>query len=236
MRPRSRPNSRIRSNQARNPVIQRHLDAFIRPRYALIRPRPRRRGRPNNCYTARDRDVGTDIELFVEYDVCEGEPFSGRDRIGSLTRGSFELPRDSPFSAIAGMRGSSPKPVVPPRGIPSFLALETSRSYYNFIVEDSDGPLPPLCDDRYILRSEAVEWVADGGSHYAPQSPDPPRLVSEPAFGVGWLDSAEFARALESANAEHGPISPQFAALGAAVAILAERYGTDRVRVVFWFG
>ncbi len=180
--------------------------------------------------------MGTDIDLFVEYDNCEGEPFSGPSRISSLTCGSFELPRDFPFAAIAGIRYSSPKPVVPPRGIPSFLSHETSRSYYQFIVEDSEAPLPLLTDDRYILRSEAAEQVAEGDSHYPPQSPDPPQLVSEPVFGVGWLGSAEFARALAATDIESGPIAPQFAALGAAVAILAERFGADRVRVVFWFG
>jgi len=187
--------------------------------------------------------VGTDINAYIEFDPGSGDPFTNADSIFSFD--PPDLPRDSPvFSALAGVRGDNPKPVVRPRGLPAILGPHAYGAYYDYIADD-----PNLCGHRDIRRREADALVESRESHYPPDSPDPPNRVSIPGvFCTGWVDAEEFSRVIASARAHchefaeflaaHGSdsnISVQFEALALVVSALSERFGPDRVRLVFWF-
>ncbi len=160
--------------------------------------------------------MGCDIHCYVEYRRKGGSYWS--DFGSRINPGrNYEL-----FSVLAGVRGNA-TPLVPPRGIPSDLAFQSSYDYWIFVVEgESDG---------YVSVENAQRWIDAGYSKLRyPKEPLLKNWVSDPDHHTHtWLTSHEFAAAVEA-----GRGGLEYRALVAAVKAL-EDDGKNDVRVVFWF-
>ena len=150
-----------------------------------------------------------------------------------FTFAEVEIARDYKlFSAIAfGDGGSTDRLPYPPRGLPSDHSSRVTDLF--FIESDalqeieaqigSDEPFEP-------------EEIAKGWGDWALEKYNAFQILPGPDFHTpGWLRLSELEKALDHAGLKLSDQSPEFSAVLSSMRVLANAYGDENVRLVFWF-
>lgn len=143
------------------------------------------------------------------------------------------IPRDySLFSAIAfgdgGIRDDLP---YPPRGIPSDHSLKVSDLFFISVEEWKKFSDETGGEDDFDPEGIAKDWGDWAVTQYAEYEKLPGIDLHTP----GWLFLHEIKSALDSAKYDRDKLSPEFRAVLGAMQILSEAYGSENVRLIFWF-
>lgn len=167
--------------------------------------------------------MGCDIHAVIEYNKHDSYWDFG---VVNIDR-DYEL-----FSAIAfGDGGITDDLPYPPRGLPPDHSMQVGDLF--FMESDEIRKLP-----GYLEESEQFQpkEIAEAWGPWA--------LKEFLAYGVlpnpdwhtpSWLDLKELKEALSRAGLKLEDQSPEFRSVIAAMQTLSESYGTDKVRLVFWF-
>ena len=86
-------------------------------------------------------------------------------------------------------------------------------------------------EDEFKPEEIAKSWGDWALKEYLEHGNLPPPEVHTPS----WLNLRELKEALGHAGLEITKQSPEFQAVIAAMQVLADRYGPEKVRIVFWF-
>lgn len=207
--------------------------------------------------------MGTNLHAFVEIDYADGRPpFSERGQIFSVTDGSFDPDRNyEAMDALAGGRelqmareDRDPKtvPLISPRGMPNLRSPQVAEAYFFIVASPSNVPDPYFWrQHRCVSQDVADEWVRSKGSIRSTEIQDfnlprakdgstPENLswqvVSDPAFHTAsWLTLEEFDASLRHHDLNLAELPVGYAIIRSAMSLVAERRGTDRVRLIVWF-
>jgi hypothetical protein len=164
--------------------------------------------------------MGCDIHAVVEYNNY-GSHWSAFGEIG--------IPRDYDlFSVIAfGDGGCADKLPYPPRGLPSDVSLMTHSLVFMDAQEYKQlmkgHGIEVEIDIESMEEWERTEYLATGA------------VVGPDWHTASWLDFSELEEALKQGGIRAGKQSPEVKALICAMKVLAEAYGPEKVRLVFWF-
>ena len=169
--------------------------------------------------------MGCDIHAVVEYKEYDSYSDFGEVNI----RRDYEL-----FSALAfGEGGITDDLPHPPRGLPDDLSLKTHGLFYwdaeelrKFYIEVGDEDA-----DDFQPEEIAKGWGDWALKEYLETGGLPGPDWHTPS----WLNLTELAEALAHAKLEVGKQSSSFRAVLAAMEVLSESRGPDKVRLVFWF-
>lgn len=169
------------------------------------------------------------------------------------------------FDALAGGREAEMRPedrdpnripLIAPRGMPNPRSAAVAWTYFYLVTSPSDLPNRYFWPQHRCVSPEvAEEWVQSKGSdqstavqwfnvpikHLKKDQLPPDELtwpvVSEPGFHTAsWLRLDEFDFALRHHNLDLAELPVEFAIVRSAMSLVVERRGTDRVRLVVWFG
>src|SRR5262249_17985552 len=132
------------------------------------------------------------------------------------------------FSAIAfGDGGITDDLPYPPRGLPSDVSLKTHELFYMDAQEYKDlmakHGIETVIDPESMEDWERKEYLSTGA------------VVDPDLHTPGWLNLTELIEALEQGGFNAEKQSPEIKAMLSAMEILAENYGAEKVRIVFWF-
>lgn len=136
------------------------------------------------------------------------------------------------FSAIAfGDGGITDNLPFPPRGLPRDASTRVTDLFY---VEA--GTLKEIeaqidSDERFEPEEIARGWGAWAVQQYAEFGILPGPDVHTPS----WLRLSELKKALDHAGLKLAEQSPEFNAVVLSMQVLADAYGDENVRLVFWF-
>ena len=167
--------------------------------------------------------MGSDIHAVIE---CQ--------KYGSYSSfAEVNIARDYKlFSAIAfGDGGITDNLPYPPRGLPSDHSGEVTDLFY--IEADAlkdieaeiggDEPFEP-------------EEIAKGWGEWAVKQYEQFQILPGLDWHTpSWLRLSELEKALEHAGLKLAEQSPEFSAVVASMRVLANAYGDENVRLVFWF-
>jgi hypothetical protein len=164
--------------------------------------------------------LGCDIHAVIEYNKWDSH------------WNSFcviDIPRDYDlFSAIAfGDGGVTDGLPYPPRGLPSDVSLQTHELFYMDAQEYKD-----------LMAKHGIEFVIDPESMEDWERKE--YLSTGAVIGPDWhtpgcLNFTELTEALEQGGLTTEKQSPEIKAMLSAMEILADNYGSEKVRIVFWF-
>jgi len=197
-----------------------------------------------------------DYEPFID----EGDirPFNTGD---ILLRRNYEL-FDALANGRSGNPGLRPRkrPLYPARGIPDVVSWAVADCYYLRVIEPDQDPrefLAEWCKGESlpapVSRADADRFVADGLSCFAPNpyvSDVSSRgengvtqirqvrrqLVSNPNWHhASWLTLAEVHAALDHFGLRVADLEVDVQALLQTMALIEQKCGDGRTRLVFWF-
>jgi hypothetical protein len=176
--------------------------------------------------------MGWDIHAVLEYrrSAVELRTGPGPFQWGELATG--EVPLYAAQDIVRALVGFPDGP-IPARGLPPDCGTTVLGLYY-WAVEDERGNWFRLCRNKYTL-AEAERVVARGEGQFTPLGDNPKALIADPDhFMPGWLTLPEIEQALRAHEVPGELVMAEFRAVLAAMGVLAERYGPDIVRLVFW--
>ena len=197
--------------------------------------------------------MGTYMSAYVEVDHGErSPPFTDPTQVYSLTNGSFAFGKGyEVFDALAGGREAAmapedrdPRraPLIAPRGMPSPCSAAVGWDYFYVVAEPPDLPNRHFWPERRCVPSAvAAGWVRDQGCQEAEfvqwfNGRRSWRVVSEPGlYNASWLGPAEFDAALRHHGLHLAGLPVEYRVIRTAIGLLAEQYGSSRVRLVVWF-
>ncbi len=172
--------------------------------------------------------MGCDIHLVIEYEKYDW------GFVDAFTEGEVHIARDYDLvSAIAfGDGGITDDLPYPPRGIPTNcsynvknLFFTTAGEFKQFLIETGQA------EEVYKPEEIAKSWGDWALKEYLERGSLPAAEVHTPS----WLNLRELKEALGHAGLEITKQSPEFQAVIAAMQVLADHYGPEKVRIVFWF-
>jgi hypothetical protein len=176
--------------------------------------------------------MGWDIQAVLEYrrTSIEFRSRPGPFRWGQFASGNVELcAGQDVVRALAGY----PDGPIPARGLPADCGTTVLGLYYS-AVENERGHWLQHCRHKYTL-AEAEQVVARGEGQFTPLGDNPKALIANPGYFMpGWLALAEVEQALRVHKIPATLISAEFRAVLAAMDVLAQQYGPENVRLVFW--
>jgi hypothetical protein len=176
--------------------------------------------------------MGWDIHAVLEYRRGSVELRSGPGafRWGELAAGEVALcAGQDVVRALVGF----PDGPIPARGLPPDCGTAVLGLYYR-AVENERGSLFRHCRNKYTL-AEAERVVARGEGRFTPLGDNPKALIADPDhFMPGWLTLPEVEHALLAHEVPAELVMAEFRAVLAAMGVLAQQYGPDNVRLVFW--
>ena len=164
--------------------------------------------------------MGCDIHAVIEYKRWDSFWSSF---------GEIDIPRDYDFfSAIAfGDGGITDELLYPPRGMPSDVSLRTSGLFYMDGQEYKDlmksHGMEEKIDPEIMEEWEKIEYLSSGA------------VVAPDWHTPSWMNLSEFKASLEQGDITSDKQSPEIRATLSAMEILANAYGHENVRLIFWF-
>lgn len=171
--------------------------------------------------------MGCDIHAFIEY--------KKDDLYMGFAEDELWLSRDyALFSALAGVRAYGERPLYPPRGLPEDCSEAVNGHFFQLTVPDDRVGEDWLRGIDFVEKSFADRWVAEKKSYYV-EGHKYPFVSNSDWHTPSWLTFTEIPRALKHQGISMTERAPDFKAAIAAMAKLAEAYGGDNVRLVFWF-
>lgn len=174
--------------------------------------------------------MGAVIYAYIEYDEMGQPPFGGDVR--ALSEGSFDINRSyGLFGALAGVRAEE-QPRFPPRGLPPRLTWEVAKHFYYAVL--APGEEPEWTGEKYVSQEEAESWVHKGYSEYVHQG-DLLYVTDPDAHSANWLTLPEIDEALKAHNIQPDEIPLEFHLVMDIMAVIDQRLGAGRTRLVFWF-
>jgi len=168
--------------------------------------------------------MGTDIHAIIEY-RRHGSDFL------AFTEGGILIPRDRKlFSILAfGDGGVTDNLMYPPRGLPDNLSFEARNLF--FLEESEIKEMLLEAGEEFQPQEIAASWGEWAQKEYQSSG----RLPSLDLHTPSWLNYSELNEILANDKLEASNVSAEFRAVIAAMQVLAETYGTEKVRLVFWF-
>src|SRR5262249_40529863 len=158
------------------------------------------------------------------------------------------------FDALAGGRNSamSPEdqepasiPLIPPRGMPTPCSAAVAQDYYYIVAEATEPPDHYVWPaHRCVLPPVAEGWLTKAGSHedeFVQWFNCGPkrrvwRVVSAPGlYNASWLRLDEFDLSLKHHSLELKNLPVEYRIIRAAMSMLVDEHGPERVRLVVWF-
>ncbi len=170
--------------------------------------------------------MGCDIHAFVE--------FKGHDTYRSLTHGIFNIPRDYDlFTVLAlGPGGMTDELPYPPRGLPADLSSD-ARYYFYTPAESIQKDLKEWGDED--ARFDPDEYLSDYWEAARQEYKEYGLLPSLELHSHSWLNLPQLKEVLAYGKLKRENLSPEFCAIVGAMEELADRYGREKVRLVFCF-
>jgi len=168
----------------------------------------------------KSKIMGCDIHVVIE---CERW-----DSFWS-SFGEIDLPRDYDlFSAIAfGDGGITDSLPYPPRGLPSDVSLKTHGLFYMDGQEYKDlmksHGIEEKIDPEIMEEWERKEYLSTGA------------VIAPDWHTPSWMNLTEFKASLEQGGITTDKQSPEIRATLSAMEALADAYGIEKVRLIFWF-
>lgn len=174
--------------------------------------------------------MGTDIHAFVEFSYERASWFS-------LSDGTLNLGRDySLFNAFAfGDGGITDDLLYPPRGLPEKPSLCANRYFFQPTetviahFEEVDrlcGDEPNFDPEQYARNRGAL--AVENFRHF--------NLLPRPElYSHSWLNLKELKEVFTHAGLVETTFPIEFRAIFSAMEMLAEKFGTENVRLVFAF-
>lgn len=141
------------------------------------------------------------------------------------------LPHDSRFIAL--FTGDMPR--IPPRGLPKDVSWEVSSHFFLPVVPDaeSEGDWPLR---RSVKQSTADEWIHSKQAYYLEDEGYVEKYISNAYFHfASWLNYRELVDIVEQSGIKLVNRLARMQAVLAAMQSLADIYGEESVRLVFWF-
>jgi acyl carrier protein phosphodiesterase len=143
------------------------------------------------------------------------------------------LPRDSRFIAL--FTGDTPQ--VSPRGLPKDVSADVLFHFFLPVVSDADSELDgdwPLGNS--VKQSTADEWIASKRAYYLENTDYPSTYISNANFYfASWLNYRELVEIIEQSGIKLVNRLARMQAVLAAMKALADIYGEENVRLVYWF-
>ena len=171
--------------------------------------------------------MGCDIHAVIEYVRFDF------GYVNAFTQGEVEIPRDYKlFSAIAfGNGGVTDDLPYPPRGLPPDFSSEVRELF--FAPAEEVKKLMEVTGDAEEFHAEEIarawgEWARTEYSSWG-------NLPGYDWHTPSWLNFNELNKALGHAGLKVEELSHEFRAVLAAMQVLSEGYGAEKVRLVFWF-
>jgi len=193
--------------------------------------------------------MGVDIKLFIEIDYSADDPaFCNAGNIRSLANGEFFVKRNYDlFLLLVGGNQVHENGYSAPRGLPSVVSEVVYYRYYHIVDEKGygDGALDNVSASRWLLpivsEESAQQWVKLGLSHFAPESYNAfgrrkrRRVSCADWKNASWLSANDLICFFN-----HLPVgiltrNADFSGIVSAATELAQSFGSERVRAVFWF-
>lgn len=171
--------------------------------------------------------MGCDIHAFIEIDHGQADlwPF-----------GEFHFPRSYRlFSALAGVRTRDDEtPLYPARGLPDSISYEVIAKFYQRIVPDDQSQHAWMRGIDFVTESEANETLKLDKSKLCIVNKQ--RFLADPDWhDPSWLTHQEILDALAHHGIPIDELSIEFKTAMEAMLMLSKHYGTNKVRLVFWF-
>jgi hypothetical protein len=173
--------------------------------------------------------MGCDIHAIVEYEKWGS--------YSSLTRGQLNIPRDYDlFTVLAlGPGGITDDLPYPPRGLPDGLSFDAREYYYMPASE-----VEQFMAEHYTPEEEEEGFDPEEYAGYAGEASrqvfhESGLLPAPELYAHSWLNLPELKEVLAYGHLSKDRLSPEFCAVLAAMEELAERYGDEKVRLVFCF-
>jgi hypothetical protein len=173
--------------------------------------------------------MGCDIHAFIEIE-------HGQANVSAFAE--FHFPRFTRlFTALAGVYSHPDKlPLYPARGLPESISYDVERQFYQQIVPDSDADDGELRGVSYITESEANELLQQDKSALRIVPRTSQMYLPDPCWhDPSWLTHQELLDALAHHGITNDELSIEFKTAMEAMLMLSKHYGTDKVRLVFWF-
>lgn len=167
--------------------------------------------------------MGCDIHAVIEVERYGSYQSFAEVRIGR---------DDDLFSAIAfGDGGVTDDLPYPPRGLPADFGLTVTELF--FVDANEIRHLEAALEGEEDFKPEEI---ARGWGDWALETYKSLGLLPGPDWHTpGWLNVNELNDALSHARLKPEKQSVEFQAVLAAMRVLANNYGADKVRLVFWF-
>jgi hypothetical protein len=182
--------------------------------------------------------MGCDIHAFVEFERW--------DSYWSLSGGTLNIPRDyALFTALAlGPGGITDDLPYPPRGLP-FNISSDGRSYFYMPASEV---MKFWSEVEQRMKEGALDEDEEGGEEFQPEEYadcvgeagrkeflERGLLPAPELHSYSWLNLIELKEVLAYGRLSKDKLSREFSAVLAAMEVLAESYGSERVRLVFCF-
>lgn len=195
--------------------------------------------------------MGVDLHGMIEVRSQDpSDPWVGLEELEELYGGrSYDL-----FGCLFGVRNyGNFAPLFPDRGLPADLSKEALASMHDEYAEEGESPwwkdaswctsaeLAAIDHDELALRpDERVQEfeVVDGVEVYRSKSSWPDEWYHRPFHAcLRWVPKVRIgSKVYRRTVLRRGDVLRDFAGVIERMAALAHEYGSDRVRLVVWFG
>lgn len=170
--------------------------------------------------------MGVTVSAVIEYKISTSY----------FAFSNINIPRSDELlpSILYGDGGVTDEMLFPPRGMPSdfsskvadlfFTDLETVENYLKETQFDGEDEITP---EEYL--EDAGEWAVE-------QYKTSGLLPTPELYSPSWLALNELQEVMMRDKIAISSLTPEFRAIVAAMNSLAQDFGTDNVRLIFWCG